>query len=36
MPPKKVANRHTLLHLIDKVKQKVTDQEYKDIVEELA
>ena len=36
MPPKKVANKHTLLHLIDKVKQKVTDQEYKDIVEELA
>ncbi len=36
MAPKKVANRHTLLHLIDKVKQKVTDQEYKDIVEELA
>ena len=36
MPTKKVSKKHALLHLIDRVKQKVTDQEYKDIVEELA
>jgi len=35
MGNKKINNRHAVLNKVDEIKDKITDQEYRDIVEEL-